>query len=131
MRLTLRAVVPLVIVGLILLLVSVVLVARDVAFARSEAESEVLGFAETSAVAIQFTPAAEMEVYLTGILKHPAISMATVYSANGPRTTRRRPHQSESSFITRLVPRFEEPIVACRAVGQTTLCLEGDSGHYQ
>ena len=131
MRLTLRAVVPLVIVGLILLLVSVVLVARDVAFARSEAESEVLGFAETSAVAIQFTPAAEMEVYLTGILKHPAISMATVYSANGPRTTRRRPQQSESSFSTRLVPRFKEPIVACRAVGETTLCLEGDSGHYQ
>jgi signal transduction histidine kinase len=125
-----RAVVPLVAVGLILLLVSVFLVARDVTFARNETEAEVLAFAETSALAIQFAPTSEVEPYLTGLLKHPAIAMATVYSSNGERTTRRRPPGTESSWvIKRTVPFLGEPVVGCRAIGSSTLCLEGDPAY--
>ena len=82
-----RVVFLLVVVGLVLLLISVVLVGRDVAFARSEAEAEVLAVAEAGALAIQFVPASEIEPYLSGLLKHPAIEVATVYSSNGKRWT--------------------------------------------
>ncbi len=126
------AVIPLVAVGLILLLVSVLLVGRDVTFARNHAEAEVLAFAETSALAIQFAPPSEVETYLAGVLKHPGITMATVYSANGGRTTRRRSAAPESKyFIKRLIPSLDEPVVGCRAVGSNTVCLEGDPAYYR
>jgi signal transduction histidine kinase len=127
----LRAVVPLVVSSLLLALVSVVLVGRDMAFARNEAEAEVVAFAETSALAVQLLPAGEVDSYLADLLKHPAIATATVYSANGERTTRRRPVTSDSSFLSSLVPSLGEPVVGCRAVGQRTVCLEGDRGYFR
>lgn len=132
MLLWVRAVIPLVAVGLILLLVSVFLVGRDLTFARNEAEAEVLALAETSALAIQFAPAGEIEPYLTGLLKHPAIAMATVYSSNGKGTTRRRPAGTDSSSVmNRIIPSLREPVVGCRAVGSSTVCLEGDPTHHR
>jgi signal transduction histidine kinase len=127
-----RTVAALLAVGLILLLLSVFLVGRDMTFARNEAEAEVLAFAETSANAIQLAPAGEVESYLTGLLKHPAITMATVYSPNGKRTTRWRTAATEPSFIIeRIVPSFREPVVGCRAFGSSTLCLEADPAYYR
>jgi signal transduction histidine kinase len=127
----LRVVFPLVAVGLVLLVISVLLVGRDLTFARNEAEAEVLAFAETSARAIQFAPASEVEPYLSGLLKHPAIAMVTVYSSNGERKTRRRPPGTESSFIDRIVPSLRESVVGCRAIGTGSICLEGDMTYYR
>src|SRR5688500_6658578 len=105
-----RAVFPLVAMGLILVLASVFLVGRDVTFARNEAEAEVVAFADTSALAIQLVPTGELDVYLTDLLKHPAIATATVYSANGQRTTRRRASSADSSFIASVLPSLGEPV---------------------
>ena len=120
----------LVAIGLLLLLVSMFLVVRDVKFARDEAEREVLAFAEASATAIQFAPPNEIEPYLSGLTRHPAIAMATVYST-GKRITRRRPPGDEPPFILRLVPSLGEPIVACKAVAGTSACVEGDMSYYR
>jgi signal transduction histidine kinase len=125
-----RVVIALVAVGLALLLISVFLVGRDLSFARDEAEREVLAFAEASALAIQFAPANAIEPYLSGLLKHPAIEMATVYSSNGTRTTRRRPPGEEPPFIRRMVPSLGEPVVGCRAVGSSSVCLQGDMTYF-
>jgi signal transduction histidine kinase len=125
-----RAVLPLVAVGVILLVGSVVLVGRDLTFARTEAEAEVLALAETSALAIQFAPPADIQRYLTGLLKHPAVAMATVYSASGVRTVETRPHVPSSRWLRRFVPSLDEAITACRSSERGTLCLEGDSGYY-
>ena len=124
-----RAVIPLVAVGVVLLLVSLVLVGRDLTFARRAAESEVLAFAEASALALQFAPPAEIEPYLSGLLKHPAIAMATVYSSNGTRLIRRRPPAGGWRFIERIVPSIADPVVACRAFSGGTLCMEEDVGY--
>jgi len=126
-----RAVLPLVAVGVILLAASVVLVGHDLAFARAEAESEVLAFAETSALAIQFAPSAEMQRYLARLLKHPSVAMATVYSASGERTVKTRPEVTSSPLIERMVPSLGEPVIACRAFDQGTICLQADSGYYR
>lgn len=127
----LRVIVSIVAVGLLLLVISLVLVGRDLTFARNEAEAEVLAFAEASALAIQSVPASEMETYLSGLLKHPAIELATVYSSNGKRTTRSRQPGTESPFITRIVPSLGERVVGCRAVGLSSVCLEGDMTYYR
>jgi signal transduction histidine kinase len=124
-----RVVILLISVGLALLLVSVAVIGRDLQFVRSEAEGEVLALAETGAMAMEFAPGETIDSYLKGLLKHPAIAMATVYSSSGKRPPARRPLQSESSFIPMAV--FGEPVVGCRAVGTTTLCLEADSAYYR
>jgi signal transduction histidine kinase len=126
-----RAIVPLVVGSLLLALASVVFVGRDMAFARNEAETEIVAFAETSALAVQLVPAAELDAYLTDLLKHPAIATATVYLANGERTTRRRPITSDSSVLMSVVPSFGEAVVGCRAVGDRTVCVEGDRGYFR
>ena len=130
-----RGVLPLVAVGVILLAGSVVLAGRDVAFIRSEAESEVLAFAETSALAIQFVPSEEIQRYLSGLLKHPAVATATVYSASGSRTVETRPQTPASLWVQRIVPSLGEPVIACRStepsVNGGTLCLQGDSSYYR
>jgi signal transduction histidine kinase len=127
-----RAAVPLIAVGVLLLLASLVLAGRDLAFGRGEAEAEILALAETNALALQFAPTGEVERYLTNLLRHPAVVTATVYSSNGERMTRRRPEGTETStLVGRLIPSFREPVVGCRAVGATTLCLEADSTFYR
>ena len=126
-----RAIVPLVAFGLVLLLASVALVGRDLTFARHEAEEEVLALAEATARAIQFVPSAEIHSYLAGLIEHPAVAAATVYSAGGARTMERRAPAVSWERVAALVPSLSEPIVACRAVGATTLCLEADRGYYR
>lgn len=126
-----RVVYPIIAVGLILLMISVVLVGRDVAFARSEAEAEVLAFAEAGAHAIQFAPASEIEPYVSRLLKHPGIVMITVYSANGQRQTLSRPAGNDTPFIQRVVPSLGEPVVGCRAVGASSICMEADMTYYR
>lgn len=123
----------LVTVGLILLVASTVLVGRDLAFARTEAESEVVALAETGALAIQFAPASEIESYLAGLLRHPAIATATVYYPNEEGMRRGRPPSAESPFLRRFLPGFEAPIVGCRqfADDESTLCLEGDAAFFR
>jgi signal transduction histidine kinase len=121
---------PLVAVGLVLLLISIFMVGRDLTFARSEAEGEVLAMAEASALAIQFAPAAEVEPYVSRLVKHPAIVSATVYSSNGTPTTARRPASPESPFIRRFVPSLREPVVGCRSIGSGSVCLEGDMPYF-
>ena len=127
-----RTILPLLAVGLALLLVSVFLVGRDLALARAEAEAEIVAFAETGALAIQSYAAAETRTYLQGLVKHPAIATVTVYSAQGERTTERDPAAvADSSWISRLMPPLREPVVGCRAVETTTLCLQGDMSYYE
>lgn len=126
-----RVALPLVAIGLLLLLTSFALVGRDLRFARDEAEAEVLAFAEASALAIQFAPPSELEPYLSGLLKHPGIATATVYSSDGEQTTKRRPPVTESRWIRRIVPLLGEPVVACRSVGSGSVCLEGDMAYYR
>src|SRR5437660_3276319 len=125
-----RLVLPLGGVGLILLLISLFLVGLDVAFARQEAEREVVAFAEAGALALQFTPTSQVDSYLAGLLKHPAIATATVYSSNGARTTSSRRPGTESPFIKRFIPTLKEPVVGCRVVGSASLCLEADMAYY-
>src|SRR5205085_4584697 len=84
---------------------------------------------EASALAFQFAPPAEIEPYLSGLLKHPAIAMATVYSSNGTRLIRRRPPAGGWRFIERIVPSIADPVVACRAFSGGTLCMEEDVGY--
>src|SRR5688572_12435356 len=110
-----RAIVPLVAFGLVLLLASVALVGRDLAFARHEAEGEVLALAEATARAIHFVPPAEVQPYLAGLIEHPAVAAATVYSGDGARTMKRRPPAEAWESAARLVPSLAEPVVACRA----------------
>lgn len=114
-----------------LLLISVLLVGRDLRSARSEAETETVALAESSARAIQFAPAGEVEPYLTELLKHPSIEVATVYPASGRRMTRTRPSGPESPFIARLLPSLGEPVVGCKAVGAGSLCLTADMTYYR
>ena len=90
-----------------------------------------MALAETSALAIQLVPTVELDTYLTDLLKHPAVATATVYLANGQRTTRRRPIADDSSLFTSVVPSLGEPVVGCRAIGERTLCLEGDRGYFR
>jgi len=127
----LRVALPITIVGAVLLVISLFLVGRDLTFARSEAEAEVLAFAETSAASLRFAPPNETEPYLSILLKHPAIAMATVYSPNGQRTMRRRSLGTESSFIRAITPSLGEPVVGCRAFGVSSLCLEADMTYYR
>lgn len=128
---TWRAVVPAVLTGVILLLGSVVLVARDVASARNGRETEIVALAEAGALTIQLIPETGIGNYLSDLLRHPAIATATVYSDDGTRTTRRRaPADPPSSLLFGIFPK-DEPAVGCRAVGARTLCLEADAGYYQ
>src|SRR3954462_12843671 len=122
-----RAATILVTVGVMLLLISMVLVGRDVRFSRDEAEREVVAFAEASATAIQFAPPNEIVTYLAGLVKHPAIAAATVYST-GKRIIRRRPPGDEPPMF---VPSLGDPILGCRAVGNLSLCVEADMNYYR
>lgn len=128
---SLRATLPLVAVGLLLLAVSVALVTRDLTNVRDQAESEVLAVAETSALAIQFAPPAETASYLSGLLKHPSIVTATVYSSNGEPITQRRAPAAATTFMERITPSLGQAVVACRAVGARTVCLEADPAYYR
>jgi signal transduction histidine kinase len=126
-----RILLPLVAAGAVLLLISMLLVGRDLRSARSEAESETVALAESSARAIQFLPAGEVEPYLTELLKHPSIEVATVYSASGRQMTRSRPSGTESPFIVGLLPSLGEPVVGCKAVGAGSFCLTADMTYYR
>lgn len=112
-----RAFVPLVAVGVLLLLVSIGLAGRDVATIRGQAESEVLAIAETGALAIPFTPDSEMQAYLDGLVKHPAIAAATLVLPNAKFTS----GQGGAA----------DPVIACRAFASGTICLEGDPEYYR
>ena len=91
-----------------------------------------LALTEASALALQFAPAIDIQSYLSGLLKHPAVAAATVYSAQGARTTRSRPPAADWQVVERWFPASGEPVVGCRAVtGAGTLCLEADRGHYR
>src|SRR4051812_18768060 len=105
-----RVVFPLVAVGILLLLISVFLVGRDLAFARGEAETEVVALAESGALAIQFAPANEIEPYLSELLKHPAIEVATVYSSDGQRMMKSRPSGIDSPLLKRFAPWMGEAV---------------------
>jgi signal transduction histidine kinase len=126
-----RVVLPLVAVGLLLLLISVFLVGRDLIFARQEADREVLAIAETAALALQFAPPSDLDPYLTGLLKHPAVATVTVYSSNGDRRTVNRLPAGPPPVIARWVPSLREPLVGCRAVGSTSVCVDGDMVYFQ
>lgn len=126
-----RILLPLLAVGVVLLLISVLLVGRDLRFVRAEAETEVVALAESSARAIQFAPAGEIEPYLSELLKLPSIEVATVYSASGKRLTRSRPPGPESRFIGRWLPSLGEPVVGCKAIGDGSLCLTADMTDYR
>jgi signal transduction histidine kinase len=126
-----RAVIPLVLIAVAFVAGSVILVERDVAFTRNEAESEIVALAEAGALTIQLVPAAGMGRYLSDFLRHPAIAMATVYSEGGTRTIRRRAPTYASTPLSRLLPRMDATAVGCRAAAGRTLCLEADIGHYQ
>lgn len=128
---TWRVITSFIALGVLLLLISVALVGRDLRFAREEGESEVLAFAEAAALAIQFAPPAEVEPYLTGLLKHPAIATATVYSAEGERTVKARAAGTEWAWIQRVAPSLREPVVGCRSVGSGSVCLEADMAYYR
>lgn len=117
--------------GIALLVGSVLLVARDVATVRHVAESEIVALAEASAAAIEGAPADRIERYLGDLLKHPVVAAATVYSEGGERTTRTRAQTGESGWPARLLPGLREPVVGCRAVQSTTVCLEADLRHFQ
>lgn len=125
-----RLVIVLIATGLILLLISMILVGRDVAFARGEAEAEVLAMAETTALAIQFAPPGQIEPYLSRLIKHPAIASATVYS-KGDRQIARRAPAAESGFIQNVLPSLGEPLVGCRSLGSDSVCLEGDMTYFR
>ena len=124
-----RVVALLIAAGLILLLVSVLLIGRDLRFVREEAESEILSLAETGAMALEFAPPEHLKRYLEGLLNHPAVAMATVYSERKERTTVRRAPAGKSAFIPQALLR--EPVTGCRAIGTTTLCLEGDPSFHR
>jgi signal transduction histidine kinase len=126
-----RVLFPLVAVGVVFLLISVFLVGRDLRFARNEAETEAVALAESSARAIEFAPADQIEPYLLQLLQHPAIETATVYSASGKRTTRSRPSGTESPMIRRMIPSLGEPVVGCKAIGAGSLCLTADMTYYR
>ena len=130
-RQTWRAVVPLAGVGVLLLAASLFIGIRDVRFARHEAETEIVGLAETTAAGIQLADGRGVVEYMDSVLSHPAIESITVYQANGPRTTRSRPAGSASPWVARLFPPLREPVVGCRAVGANTVCIESDMGHYR
>jgi signal transduction histidine kinase len=125
-----RRTVPILIgVGLILLATSIVLIMRDVRSGRAAAEAEVLAVAETGALALERAAQNDVKRYLEVLLKHPAVAMATVYSAAIDRTTVRRPPAFDHSFLTSSL--WREPVVGCRAAESTTLCLEGDPSYFQ
>lgn len=126
-----RAVVPLVGTGLFLLLVSVFLIGRDLAFVRDQAEAEIVALSEMGALAIHAFDPHDVRTYLAGLVEHPALATATVYSSTGEQTRQRDSAPREPSFTARLIPALGEPVVGCRAVDQTTLCLEADMGYYQ
>lgn len=119
-----RAFLPLVAVGVLLLVVSVVLVGRDVAAIRGQAESEVLAMAEAGAMAIAFAPPDEIQAYLEGLVKHPAIANATLSLRDAQLTSGARASGTN-------IPGFREPVIACRAFENGTICLEGDPAYYR
>jgi len=126
-----KAVVPLGLIGLALLLASSYLVGRDLMEARRDAESEIVALAESSAAAMQFVPPDRSELFLDDLLKHPAIATATVYSAGGARTTRARPSQTPPPLIASIFPSLAEPLVGCREIGGRTFCVGADLSYYQ
>jgi signal transduction histidine kinase len=126
-----RAALVLVAAGAGAAVASVVLVGRDVAFARAEAESEVVALAEAGALALPFAPPAGIQQYLEGLVRHPAIAGATLFSPRLRLTAGGRSASVEAQFIERLVPSLREPVIACRAFEAGTLCLEGDAAYFR
>jgi signal transduction histidine kinase len=118
-------------VGLVLVLTSVFLVGRDLLFARQEADREVLALVETAALAVQFAPPDEVEPYVAGLLKHPAITTVTVYSSNGNRRIHNRLPAAETPLIATILAPLRDPVVGCKATGATSLCIEADMSYFQ
>ena len=126
-----RVLFPLVAIGIVLLLISVFLVSRDLTYAHNEAEGEVVALAETAALTMQFAPAKQIDSYLSGLVQHPAIAMATVYSSDGRHIVKSRTSGAESPFI-RFIARFmREPIVGCKAIGEGSICLTADMTYFR
>lgn len=119
------------VVVLVSLAASLWLVARDVRFARAEAEREVVALAEAAAAAAQHLEAGELHGYLGNLLSHPAIAGVTVYSAGGARVARSRAAGAVAPWVTRMVPSLRDPVVGCRQIAGRTVCVEGDMSRYR
>lgn len=126
-----RLVAPLGVAVLVSLAASLWLVVRDVRFARTEAEREVVALAEAAAAAAQHLDAVELHAYLGTLLSHPAIAGVTVYSAGGARVTRSRAPGAAAPWVTRIVPPLRDPVVGCRQIAGRTVCVEGDMSRYR